>query len=260
MTSRHPPGIFALLLLIRLAHAQGGPPFLTNDTGTPGNGNWELNAGAMMTRDAGGSSYQLPQLDVNLGLGERVQLSYEVPYVVQSASGEPRRTGFSNALLGVKWRLLDQGEGGWQVATFPQVQSAGSALAQREGIAIDGPRLLVPVEVAKRIGPLEVNFEAGYFLPRNGPHERFFGLILGRELTPAFELDGEFYDDRASDASPNDTTLDVGFRYKLHPAFVLMFMAGRSVHGDSEGHAQFMGYLGLQVLLSDYGRTLMHEP
>jgi hypothetical protein len=32
------------------------------------------------------------------------------------------------------------------------------------------------------------------------------------------------------------------------------------VRGDADGHAQFLGYLGLQILLSDYGRTLMHEP
>jgi hypothetical protein len=25
------------------AHAQAGPPFLSNDPGTPGNGNWEIN-------------------------------------------------------------------------------------------------------------------------------------------------------------------------------------------------------------------------
>ena len=40
----------------------------------------------------------------------------------------------------------------------------------------------------------------------------------------------------------------------------MLCMAGRSISGDSAGHAQFIGYLGLQVLLSDYGRTLMRAP
>ena len=31
----------------RLARADAGPPFLTNDPGTPGNGNWEINIAAM---------------------------------------------------------------------------------------------------------------------------------------------------------------------------------------------------------------------
>jgi hypothetical protein len=251
----------ALLLLVpQAARAQGGPPYLTTDPGTPGNGNWEINLGTMTTKEPGNSSYQLPQLDVNFGVGERIQLTYEIPYVVQSTSGAPQYTGWGNALFGVKWRFLDQGEAGWQVSTFPQVETAGSARAQREGIAIDGPRLLLPVEVARKVGPLDVNFEAGYYLPRNGPDERFFGLVAGQQVTRRLELDGEIFNDRASGAPPNDTTLDFGLRYKLHPAFILLFMAGRSVHGDSDGHAQFLGYLGLQILLSDYGRTLMREP
>jgi hypothetical protein len=44
---------FALLLLVTLAAlaprtaAQGGPPYYTNDPGTPGNLNWEINLGYM---------------------------------------------------------------------------------------------------------------------------------------------------------------------------------------------------------------------
>jgi hypothetical protein len=250
----------AALHFAPLAHAQGGPPFLTTDPGTPGNGNWEINVGAMVTREAGSTAYQLPQLDINFGLGDRLQLSLEIPYVIQTATGAPREQSWGNALMGVKWRFLDQGAEGWQVSTFPQIETAGSALAQREGIAIDGPRLLLPIEVARRIGPLDVNLEAGHYFARHGPDENFVGLIVGRALTSRFELDGEVFADRASGAPPNDTTLDVGFRYKLHPAFIVLCMAGRSISGDSAGHAQFIGYLGLQVLLSDYGRSLMREP
>src|ERR1700683_4984488 len=63
------------------AHAQAGPPYLTNDPGTPGNGNWEINFGLMPTISRADSSYQVPQIDLNFGLGDRIQLTYEVPYV-----------------------------------------------------------------------------------------------------------------------------------------------------------------------------------
>jgi hypothetical protein len=252
--------VLALLLAPYAARAQGGPPYLTTDPGTPGNGNWEINLATMLTTEPGSTTTQLPLLEVNFGLGDRLQLSFGIPYVSQSTSGAPQHSGWGNALFGVKWRFLDQGDEGWQVSTFPQIETAGSARAQREGIAIDGPRLLLPLEVARKLGPLDVNFEVGYFLPRNGPDERFFGLVAGRQVTSRLELDGEIFNDRASGAPPNDTTLDVGLRYKLRPAFILLFMAGRSVSGNSEGHAQFLGYLGVQILLSDYGRALMHEP
>ena len=32
------------------SRADAGPPYLTNDPGTPGNGNWEINLAAMPTR------------------------------------------------------------------------------------------------------------------------------------------------------------------------------------------------------------------
>ena len=42
------------------ARADAGPPFLTNDAGTPGN--WEINSAAMQTTAPGVSSWQLAQL------------------------------------------------------------------------------------------------------------------------------------------------------------------------------------------------------
>jgi len=252
----------ALLLLLVLlgcppgALAQGGPPYLTTDPGTPGDANWEINLGAMATHASGATAWQLPQLDINFGIGERIQLTYQQSYLLVGGTAAPQVSGWGNALLGVKWRFLDQGEGGWQLSAFPQFETAGSARAQRDGIAGDGPRWLLPVEVARRIGPLDVNLEVGYYVPRNGAYERFAGLVIGRQLSDRLELDGELYADRASGQPPDDTTLDLGFRYKLSAAFIVLGMAGRSISGDAAGHTQFMGYLGLQILLADYGRSL----
>jgi hypothetical protein len=264
LLSAAPSRLFALVVALaglvccapHSAWAQAGPPYLTNDPGTPGNANWEINLGTMATSTHATTSWQLPQLDLNYGLGDRIQLTYEVPYVLQSGSGQPSTSGWSNAFIGVKWRFLDQGDSGWQVSMFPQVEPAGSAAAQRRGIAGDGPRLLLPLEASKKFGWLAVDFEAGWFVPRNGPDERIFGLVAGHEFSERLEVDAELYSDRASGAPPNDTTFDVGFRYQLHPAFILLCMAGRSVGANSDVHAQFIGYLGVQILLSDYGRSL----
>lgn len=251
--------IGAALLPAGTVYAQGGPPFLTNDPGTPGNGNWEINIAALHTAEPSATYYQLPQIDLNLGLGERIQLTYQIPYVIQSVAGQPQQTGWSNSIVGVKWRFLEQGEKGWQVSTFPQVQTAGSARAQRIGIAEDGPRLLIPLEVSKQLGNFNVNFEAGYTFAHNGTDERILGILIGRQVRRRLELGVELYSDRSAGGSPDETTVDLGARYELSPACTLLFMAGRSVSGDSEGHAQFIGYFGLQILLSNFGRTLMQD-
>ena len=38
-----------MLFTAAFAHAQGGPPFITDDPGTPGNRQWEINVGWLGT-------------------------------------------------------------------------------------------------------------------------------------------------------------------------------------------------------------------
>jgi len=245
-----------LALLPVLLHAQAGPPFLTNDPGTPGNANWEINIGEVPTIARGNRSYQSPQLDLNFGVGERIQLTYELPYVLQDIRGGERDSGWGNGYAGVKWRFLDQGEGGLQVSAFPQVELGGGSDPRAAGIAVPGPRYLVPVEATRRIGPLDVGIEVGYFIPGKGPRERIMGLAVGRPVDERLELDAEIYDDNAFGTAQHATTFDIGGRYKLSHSCIALFMMGRSITGFADGRTELLGYLGVQILLSDYGRSL----
>lgn len=248
-------GSALFLLSPGVVRAQAGPPFLTNDPGTPGNANWEINVASMQTIAREVSSYQTPQIDLNFGLGDRIQLTYEVPYVFQANGARPVQNGWGNGYPGVKWRFLDEGEGGWQMSIFPQVETAASGTARQKGIAEAGPRYLLPVEIAKTVGPLDLDFEAGYYAAGHGPKERILGFVAGRSVTERFELDAEIYDDRADASLPRSTTLDLGGRYKLRRGIIALFMAGRSINGFSDDQPRFSGYLGVQILLSNYGSS-----
>jgi hypothetical protein len=186
-------------------------------------------------------------------------LTYEVPYVLQSGAHQALQSGWSNANPGIKWRFLDQGDEGWKMSTFPQLETAGSPHARAAGIAGPGPRLFLPVEVSRKLGRLDVDFEAGYYLAGHGPKERILGFATGRSVTDRLELDAEIYDDRALDATVRSTTVDMGGRYKLRPGVIALFMAGRSINGFANGQPEFMAYLGIQLLLSHYGRTFNSE-
>jgi hypothetical protein len=235
--------------------AQAGPPFLTNDPGTPGDRNWEINVGTMPVVSGASTAIQVPQLDFNFGVGERIQLTYEVPYLVQWSPGSATESGWTNGTAGVKWRFLDEGEGALQISTFPQVELSVSRPAERRGLAAPGPRYLLPVEVTRKIGTVDVDVEAGYYLAGAGPRERILGLAAGRPVSERLELDGEVYDDRADGAAPHYTTLDVGGRYKLRRGLIALFMFGRSLSSYQNREPDFQAYLGLQILLSDYGRS-----
>jgi hypothetical protein len=250
--------LLALLCAPIAVRAQAGPPFLTNDPGTPGNGNWEINIASAQTISRGSAAYQVPQIDLNYGLGPSVQLTYEIPYVVQTVDGQTHQSGWSNAFPGIKWRFFDQGEGGWQVSLFPQMEANAPESAQQKGIAVPGSRFLLPFEVTKRVGSIDVDFEAGYYFPKHGVNERILGLVAGRSMTERLDLAVEVYNDRAVGAPPNQTTLDLGGRYKLSRGIIALFMAGRGINGSANGQPEFIGYFGIQVLLSNW--SLATEP
>ncbi len=68
-------------LSTRAVLAQGGPPLITDDPGTPGDGNWEINIAFTTKKRRTVRSYETPILDINYGLGDRIQLKYEVPWL-----------------------------------------------------------------------------------------------------------------------------------------------------------------------------------
>jgi hypothetical protein len=116
---------FALLLLLAgsiAACAQGGPPFRTDDPETPGNRHWEINFGWIGDRNPAAGAYQVPDFDFNYGLGDRLQLKYEIPIAIeetlpqpatQTDSAEPGHVigGLGESLLGIKWRFYEHHPG-----------------------------------------------------------------------------------------------------------------------------------------------------
>jgi len=115
--------VFALALVLPVllstaGHAQGGPPFRTDDPETPGNRHWEINFGWIGDRNPASGAYQVPDFDINYGLGDRIQLKYEIPIAIQetrplpATPDAPAQTGqviggLGESLLGIKWRFYE---------------------------------------------------------------------------------------------------------------------------------------------------------
>src|SRR3954462_2305735 len=74
-------------------HGMGSPPLITDDPGTPGNGHWEINVGVSTERRPGLHASELPLIDLNYGIGETLQLKFEVPYLAQHEEGGARLSG-----------------------------------------------------------------------------------------------------------------------------------------------------------------------
>jgi hypothetical protein len=104
-----------LVLLSVAARAQGGPPFRTDDPETPGNEHWEINFGFIGDRNPAAGAYQVPDFDINYGLGDRLQLKYEIPIAIEETRPIPSSPpspgqvigGLGESLLGIKWRFYE---------------------------------------------------------------------------------------------------------------------------------------------------------
>jgi len=236
------------LLLTGLARAQGGPPLLTDDPGTPGDGHWEINVALTSEHRPGERATEMPLLDLNYGIGDRLQLKYEAAWLRLSEGGE-RHDGLSNSLAGVKWRFYDAGEHGWLASIYPQVEfnNPGSHSDER-GLAEHGTAFELPFQVMKDFGVVEFNADLGYVW-RHGGNEWFGGIALGREIGHGVELAGELHAECDGRFHELALVANVGVRLDLSDRCSLLASIGREIHRAGEPRATFVGYLGWQLRL-----------
>jgi hypothetical protein len=231
------------------AFAQGGPPYYTNDPGTPGNKQWEINLGYMPFLYDHQSITHTPDVDINFGLGDRIQLTFENAWLRLDNAPENPKYGLGQDQLGVKWRFYDNQDSGLALSVFPQVSLNNPNNSVNRGITPRGASLILPMEFSKKLGPLDVNWELGYNFVHRGPDGYLTGLVVGRDITKNLEMDAEFYGLGTFHPAKDSTTLGIGARYKIHPPFILLLMAGRSVQAASNAQPYFVGYFGMQFLL-----------
>jgi hypothetical protein len=251
-----------------LAHAQGGPPFITDDPGTPGNKQWEINFGWVANHNPGASSYQLPDIDINYGLGDRIQLKYEIPVAAVTDLDNTTLAGLGESFPGVKWRFYEHHTAGepksdgnmnFSLGTYPQALINNPTSAVRRGIVQPGPQYYLPLEATIKCGPIDFDGEVGHwFGNRLVPNRWGRGLIAGHEFSSRLELYAEIYDlqdDNQIGDAPKQRALtaDIGGRQTLDHAghLRLLFMGGRGLQAATRQNSEpdWIAYIGLQVLV-----------
>jgi hypothetical protein len=243
--------LFALALLpgaSRSARAQGGPPLLTDDPGTPGPGRWEVNLAITAERRDSIWLFESPTLDFNYGWGERIQLNLEVPWVVQSVDGAGSASGLGNSRVGVKWRFLGSDTGGVALSTYPHFTFNSPGNAAQRGLVDNGTELLLPIEAADRIGQIKVNGEVGLTLESDNPDQWLYGLALGYDPAPGLELLGEVHGLSRTTGNEHELVWDIGARKSITHQNTLLFTFGTDLPGSTGGLPHFFGYLGVQLV------------
>jgi hypothetical protein len=238
--------LFAFLLLVRHAAGQGGPPMITDDPGTPGNGHWENNFAITFEHRPSETSYETPELDLNYGLGEHIQLTLQTAPVVLRREDHGPIGGLGGVEAAVKWRFLDEDRNGIDVSMFPRFLFNVLQSSVGRGLADDGTRFQLPFEAAKKFGRVEADAEAGPLISTVGRGEWLYGIVGGVDLSKTTGLMAELHGSARSDFSQDVLTVNIGVRYELRKDCIFIGSVGHDLR--SPDALALIGYCGVQLL------------
>ena len=233
------------LFLPAPAWAQGGPPLVTDDPDTPGPGYWEINLSTFLDKRLHVNTIEAPRLDANYGVGQRIQLKFEVPRLRASDEGSIQ-TGTGNAVMGLKYRFL--GHEGQTIAwsVYPQLEFNTTHASVTKGLVEEGRQLLLPTELTLEVLHVEINGEAGRRFAEAGDSGWIYGLSTEGHVMPRLELLAEVHGERPKDGS-TEWIVNFGARPKLTRQMILMLAVGRGLSGPADERSRLLFYTGLQV-------------
>jgi len=233
-------------ILAASAYAQGGPPFVTDDPGTPGNGTWEVNAAVIGAQSHRHWDLAAPDLDINYGLGEQVELNVDLNWASAEAAGGRRMSGLGAADVGVKWRFVEQDKSGFALSVYPQMLMNLSSSSAARGLTTEGREFLLPAQISTVYGAFEFDAEAGRNLVQGGSDAWVAGVIVahacGPNLECGLELHGELIEHQL------DPLVNLGVHWGMTEHVVLLASFGRDLGSGGVDGQSFLFYFGIQYL------------
>jgi hypothetical protein len=236
-----------VVTVARVASGQGGPPMITDDPGTPGNGRWENNFAIAFEHRSGETAYEIPTIDLNYGLGDRIQLTLETAPVLLKRSGHGFLGGIGGTEAAVKWRFLDEATTGVDMSMFPRVIFNVSQASVRRGLTEDGTHFQMPFEIGKGFGRWHVNAEFGPRASTVGRSEWFGGIVGGFDLAKSTMLMAEVHDESRMDFSRDVLILNFGLRHEFTGNYILIVSMGHELRSPDQATA-LIGYFGMQFV------------
>ncbi len=211
----------------------GSPPMISDDTDTPGPGNLELNVvfNGAWSRDE--RSFEAPLLDVNYGIGERMQFKYEVPYAIErDVSGGRADTtehGIGDSIVGVKDRFYDDEEIALSLAVYPQVRFRTPGA--RRALSEDGASFILPLLLTKEFATASVTADLGVEHSSADDRSDYFASFgIGTRVTDRLAIMTEIAGESLRDSDARRYIVNIGLRRKLNDKQALLASVGHDLH------------------------------
>jgi hypothetical protein len=202
----------------------------------------------IMESSAEGRHFDAPLADINYGVGTRIQLKFEMPWVTLNPPEQPFRTGIGNTNSGVKWRFLGQENTSVSWSIYPQLEVNTSESSAAKGLVERHAQFFFPTEFTVKKGRFEINGEVGRLFVRDDKDGWAAGVTTEIEINRRFELLGELHAEREGN-SPVDEIVNVGARKAISEKIWILGAVGTGVNGESEERVHLRIYAGVQFNL-----------
>jgi hypothetical protein len=234
------------LLALGSVRGQGGPPMITDDPGTPGDGKFEINLAIAFEHRPDETSLDSPAIDINYGVGDRIQLTLQGGPVVLKRRGHGAIGGLGGTEAAVKWRFIDDQQTGISMSMFPRVIFNISQSAARRGLAEDGTRFQIPFQFAKAFPGFDVDLEWGPLVSTVGPSEWLYGIVVAVDVSKTTAVMAELHGTSRTNFSDDELAVNFGIRQKLNEHCIFIGSLGHELRSP-EARA-LIGYAGVQLL------------
>jgi hypothetical protein len=230
------------------ARAQGGPPMITDDPGTPGDKKWEINIALAFDHRSGETAADFPAIDFNYGVGENIQLTLQTAPVFLKREGHGLIGGLGGTEAAVKWRFLDQQKNGdgFDMSMFPRVIFNVVSSSPRRGLSQEGTRFQIPLQMAKAFGPWHANVEFGPHISSVGRSEWLYGVVAGLDASKRTLLMAELHGTSRMNFTRDVLTVNVGIHHEFSATRILIVSLGREIR--SPDSFATIGYFGMQLI------------
>ena len=192
---------------------------------------------------------ETPIIDLNYGVGDNIQIKYELPWLIYHSQGTETKSGVGNSNVGVKWRFLDEEKYGINMSTYPQFKFNSPTSSAAKVLDDEGTSLLIPVEVSKKFGPVTLNGEFGYVFNQHSDNELLYGLFIGYEIRKNLTILGEIHGEAMKEFKQNEVVFNIGTQWDFTKKYGLLVSVGRSLSHVTSAESNLLLYLGLQVRL-----------
>ncbi len=227
---------------------QGGPPMITDDPGTPGDRRWEINLAIAGEHRPNEWLLDAPAVDLNYGLGKNLQLTLQTPLALRKRSGHGWLGGLGGTEAAVKWRFLDEERSGFDLSMFPRVIFNLRTSSVRRGLAEDGTRFQIPLQLARKLGPFGLDCEFGPLAGSVGRSEWLYGIVAGIEASKTTSVMAELHGSARTNFSRDILTANFGLRHALGAHATWIASLGHEVRAPREETLALVGYCGVQLV------------